>query len=168
MLLGLVAAALAEGIGISTLLPVFKMAGNIGEGGLLAANPDPGPIGEIERAVIGGLMAIGVQPTLGPLLSVIVGFMFLKASLVIVAKRQVGNTVARAATDLRLRLLNGLMAARWRYFTNHKLGIVTNAFATGDNDFHKGPGDINEKIIHCCLDAFVEALGANECEGEAR
>ena len=33
---------------------------------------------------------------------------------------------------------------------------VTNAFATADNDFHKGPDDINERIIHCGFDAMAE------------
>lgn len=36
---------------------------------------------------------------------------------------------------------------------------VTNAFATMENDFHKGPDDINERILRCCLKAFEEALG---------
>jgi len=35
---------------------------------------------------------------------------------------------------------------------------VTNTMATGDNDFHKGPEDINYKIIECCMDALKEAL----------
>jgi len=36
---------------------------------------------------------------------------------------------------------------------------VTNSFATSDNDFHKGPEDINERILRCCLTAFCESLG---------
>lgn len=36
---------------------------------------------------------------------------------------------------------------------------VTNTLATGDNDFHKGPEDINERILCCCLAAFCESLG---------
>lgn len=35
---------------------------------------------------------------------------------------------------------------------------VTNAFATAENDFHKGPGDINEKVLTCCLQTFREAI----------
>ncbi len=46
---------------------------------------------------------------------------------------------------------------------------VTNAFATAENDFHKGPADINEKIIRCCLNTFSAALdggdGNRECGG---
>ncbi|NOY79833.1 MAG: nucleoside phosphorylase [Kiritimatiellaeota bacterium] len=36
---------------------------------------------------------------------------------------------------------------------------VTNSFATAENDFHKGPADINEKVILCCLNTFSEVLG---------
>ncbi len=36
---------------------------------------------------------------------------------------------------------------------------VTNTFATSDSDFHKGPDDINERILSCCLAAFCESLG---------
>lgn len=35
---------------------------------------------------------------------------------------------------------------------------VTNALATADTDFHKGPSDVHEKVITCCLEAFAEAL----------
>jgi uridine phosphorylase len=35
---------------------------------------------------------------------------------------------------------------------------VTNAMATTEGDFHKGPADIHEKVIACCLAAFREML----------
>jgi hypothetical protein len=35
---------------------------------------------------------------------------------------------------------------------------VTNAFATTENDFHKGSVDINKKIIISCFEAFAETL----------
>ncbi|MHB1033677.1 MAG: nucleoside phosphorylase [Pirellulales bacterium] len=35
---------------------------------------------------------------------------------------------------------------------------VTNTFATTENDFDKGPADINQRIIHCCFDAFLDAM----------
>ena len=36
---------------------------------------------------------------------------------------------------------------------------VTNALATTESDFHKGPADIHEKVILCCLAAFAETMG---------
>ncbi len=35
---------------------------------------------------------------------------------------------------------------------------VTNSFATQENDFEKGDGNINERIIECCLASFREAV----------
>lgn len=34
---------------------------------------------------------------------------------------------------------------------------VTNTMAIGDNDFHKGPADINHKVIECCLETLRDA-----------
>jgi len=39
---------------------------------------------------------------------------------------------------------------------------VTNTMATGDNDFHKGPEDINRKIIECCLGAMKDAMARGD------
>jgi uridine phosphorylase len=36
---------------------------------------------------------------------------------------------------------------------------VTNTLATGEQDFHKGPEDIHERILLCCFDTFADALG---------
>lgn len=38
---------------------------------------------------------------------------------------------------------------------------VTNTFATTDNDFDKGPADINRRVVNCCFDAFSEAMRAD-------
>lgn len=38
---------------------------------------------------------------------------------------------------------------------------VTNSFATQENDFEKGEGNINEGIIECCLASFGEALAGS-------
>lgn len=37
---------------------------------------------------------------------------------------------------------------------------VTNAQATNDADFQKGPPDINQRILACCIQTFIEALGS--------
>jgi uridine phosphorylase len=34
---------------------------------------------------------------------------------------------------------------------------VTNMLATGEEDFHKGPENIHERILRCCLNALVQA-----------
>jgi hypothetical protein len=43
---------------------------------------------------------------------------------------------------------------------------VTNTFATTENDFDKGPVDINQRIVNCCFDAFSDAMKpAGDTEG---
>jgi uridine phosphorylase len=42
---------------------------------------------------------------------------------------------------------------------------VTNALATSDDDFQKGPPDINQRILSCCFQAFAEVLGSPKRRG---
>ena len=119
MLVCLVVAALAEAIGLSTALPLISMAfGGEGEGSPYEAHV---------RSV---LAWIGVEPKLGPLVSLVVGAFWVKAMLILLSKRQVGYAVAQVATDLRLSLLRALLAARWGYYTRQPVGAVSNAIAT--------------------------------------
>ena len=64
------------------------------------------------------------------LLGLIVSAVWLKGVAMLLSKRQVGYTVARVATDLRLGLLRALLAARWSTFTRQPAGQVANAMAT--------------------------------------
>ncbi len=42
---------------------------------------------------------------------------------------------------------------------------VTNTFATSDKDFQKGPDDMNERILRCCLATCCESLGRENGTG---
>ena len=64
------------------------------------------------------------------LLSIVVIGMILKSVLVLAANRQVGYTVARVATDLRLGLIRSLLAARWEYYLRQPVGALANSLAT--------------------------------------
>jgi ATP-binding cassette subfamily C protein len=44
--------------------------------------------------------------------------------------RQVGYTVARVATDLRLQLLKALLSTRWEYFSGQPVGKLANAISS--------------------------------------
>ena len=48
----------------------------------------------------------------------------------LLSKRQVGYTVAWAATDLRLNLLRALLASRWPYYTRQPVGAVATAMSS--------------------------------------
>jgi ATP-binding cassette subfamily C protein len=127
MVLGLIFAALAEGVGIGAMLPLFALV--LRE----QAGTDAAELGgetDIERRVADLFTSMGIEVTLANLAIVLLSTLIVKAGLVIAAKRQVGYTVAQSATDLRLRLLEALMSARWRYFVDQRMGIMTNAFST--------------------------------------
>ena len=129
MLLCLVVATLAEGIGLSTALPLLSLAFG-GEG---ASSP-------YEEHVRNLLARLGVEPSMGPLITLVLAAFWIKALLMVLSKSQVGYAVAHVATDLRLSLLRALLAARWSYYTRQPVGAISNAMATeadrASNAFH--------------------------------
>jgi ATP-binding cassette subfamily C protein len=110
----LLAAGLAEGIGLASLLPLLTVA---------AGTPGDSAI---ERAVLSGLDGIGLGPDLGLLLAIVVGGLVAKAGLMLVAMNHVGYAVADVATGLRLDLIERLLEARWGYFTRQPVGRFAN------------------------------------------
>ena len=127
MLIALLLAGLAEGVGLSALLPLISVAMSGQMGGATGAST--GHSG-LERFVTKTLVSVGLTPTLGVLLIVIVSAIVLKSGLVLLAKRQVGYTVAGVATDLRLSLIRALLVARWEYFALQPIGVLANSMAT--------------------------------------
>ena len=116
MLLG----ALLDGLGMSAFLPVLGVA-------MSADGSEPSGF---EALVLEQLDAFGISRELGPLLLVLGTAFWLKALFLIVARLQVGYTVAHIATDLRLRLLRALLATSWHYYTRQPVGLAVNAIAT--------------------------------------
>ncbi len=108
---------LAEGVSVVTLLPVLGLAAGMGEESM------PGLAVTVED----GLRAVGVEPTIGVLLVILVAGMVGKAVLKLVAMWQAGIASAQIATDLRLALIDSLMRARWGYFVEQPTGRLTNA-----------------------------------------
>lgn len=123
-------AALAEGVGLASVLPVLSVvtAGS-GASGPLAAVGGGGSsrLGQWLGTLLG---SVGLQPHFGLLCALVVVGMLGKAGFILLAQRQVGYTVAHVATDLRLALLRSLLAARWGYLSRQPAGGFANAFAT--------------------------------------
>ncbi len=130
MLLALMLAGAAEGIGLTALLPLVS----IGIGSQTGAQGDTFVGGSgLERMVTEALVAIGLTPTLGILLTLITLAITMKSLLLLVAKKRIGYTVAQVATDLRLSLLRALLLTKWEYFISQPVGLLTNAIATEAN-----------------------------------
>jgi len=120
VLICLLFAGLAEGLGMAALLPVLSIAVS---GGASDNNA-------LTKLISNFLSIFGFEPSIGILLSLVVVVMIIKAALVLLAAKQVGYTAAHVATDLRLALINGLMKARWKFFTSQPTGRFVNAIAT--------------------------------------
>jgi len=114
LLLALLLASLAEGLGLGSLLPMLTVAVD-GE-----AADGPG------HAVARWLAAAGIEPELGPLLLLILVGITLKSVLLLLAHSQVGTTATRFVTALRHELLASTLASRWGHFLSLPGGSLTN------------------------------------------
>ena len=128
MIAALLLAGVLEGIGLSMLLPILGIAiGQQSTGGRVATGS------KLEQLARDGFSALGISPTVGLLLLIFIATISVKSALVLLAKRQVGYTVARVATDLRLEMLRALLVSRWQYFLKQPLGSLANSMATESN-----------------------------------
>jgi ATP-binding cassette subfamily C protein len=118
---------LFEALGVTALLPVLAL---ISKETSDASAPESAETSALGATADKALEALGLEPSLLGLLPVIIILFWLKAGVILFAKRQIGYTVARIATDLRLKLLKGLMAARWSHYTRLRTGSAANALAT--------------------------------------
>lgn len=129
MLLALLLSGMAEGIGLSALLPLMNIAL-----GSEAASMIPGaPQAEssaFEQTVLGALESVSISPTLGNMLFIILAGVTFKCIFLLVAQRQVGYTAAQVGTDLRLQMLRAVLRSKWEYFLHQPVGKLTNALAT--------------------------------------
>lgn len=112
---------LAEGVGVFSLLPLLSLAqpGTADEQG-----------GREENLLTELIGTLGLEPTVGTLLLVLVLATMVKAALFVLAMRQVGFVAADVATGLRLDLLQSLTRARWTYLTSRPSGAFVNAMGT--------------------------------------
>ena len=126
MLLSLIMAGVVEGIGLTALLPLLQKVIHLPT----AASSGSAAVSGIGNFVNSALLSLGITPTVGSLLLVILIGVFLRSLLILIADRKVGYTVANVATDLRLSLLQSLLSTRWGYFLDQKVGSMANAAGT--------------------------------------
>ncbi len=118
----LMLASLAEGVGLSAFLPLLTLAiGSTEEGG---AEPSG-----LELWIRGLFDSVGLDLTIEAVLIVLVAAFTIKGLLVLASRVLVGFLVARAITDLRLRLLRALMRSSWGYYVQQKIGTFSNAYS---------------------------------------
>ena len=125
MLVALLLAGIAEGVGLSALLPMLNIAISNDAG---AAGP--AQQNAFEQFVTESLARFGIDPNINVMLIIIVVGVTLKSLLLLIAQKKVGYTAARIATDLRLQMLHSILRSRWEYFLHQPIGKLTNALAT--------------------------------------
>ncbi|SEK56740.1 ABC transporter ATP-binding protein [Nitrosovibrio tenuis] len=118
VLVALLAAGIAEGLSLTALLPLLSIA---------VGDPTNSDIG---RQIVQLLQRVGIEPTIGVMLLIIVAGMITKSLILLVANRQVGYTVAHVATSLRLELIDALLGSRWQYYLRQPMGSLANSVAT--------------------------------------
>ena len=126
MLLALLFAGIAEGAGLSALLPLLNIAINRSPDGEDSTGND----NEFSQAVTEFLNRLGIEADIGTLLIIIVIGITIKSLLLLIAKKQVGYTAAQVTTDLRLDLLRVVLRSKWEYFVHQPIGKFTNSLAT--------------------------------------
>ena len=117
LLFSLLLAGCLEGLGLVAILPLLS----------LVLESDAESASSLSRHVTSAFESLGLAPTLGTILLVIVGTISAKAALLVFASRQVGYTAAYVAMLLRRRLLTALTEARWSFFVKNRSGTVTSA-----------------------------------------
>ncbi len=113
----LILAAFAETLGIGALLPLVTTVLGQGAGG------------ESSETLNNIFHTVGLEPTLGILLTIVVGMICTKATIVFFALRYAGFVSADIARQFQMRLINALMKAQWQYFSGLSLGVISNSIA---------------------------------------
>lgn len=115
----LLLAGVAEAGSVGTLLPaassVLDSTARSGNGAGLAI-----------KSFIEGL---GIQPSLGNLLIIVVSLMVLKSLLAFAALSYSGITSARVAINLRRKLIKAIFDARWSFYAEQSGGRFANAIS---------------------------------------
>ena len=127
LLPALLLASLAEGLSAAFVLPILNLAGS-DDGSLSSGMGAAGD--EFAQALTDIIEWLGFSADLQTMLVLIVLGILLKSLLVLVANKRIGYVAARLTTDLRLELLQAVLASRWRYFVSQPIGNLANAMAT--------------------------------------
>jgi ATP-binding cassette subfamily C protein len=117
VLLCLLIASLAGGLGTVSLMPLFTIATE-------NAQHSDSPVAQL---VLGLLDLLDLKAGVGPLLLVLVVGISIKALLTLLAMVYVGNTTAAVATSLRSDLIKRLLQVRWSYLASQPMGRFANA-----------------------------------------
>jgi ATP-binding cassette, subfamily C, bacterial len=119
---GLVLAGLAEGAGVSSMLPMLNLATGDGLGD-----------SKLELVFLSIMDTIGVSPTFTNVLVLLAVVIAIKGVFLISALGLAGVAVAHTSAELRTGLLQKLLKAKWSYFLSQPIGLFSNAMGNEAN-----------------------------------
>lgn len=117
----LILAGAADGIGLSALLPLL----NLTMQGDSTAGEDA-----LSRNFREGFEYLGIEPTLVVMLIIIISGIAVKNLFLFFTEQRTGYIAANITTELRMRLLRAITSSQWRYFTGQSAGSLANSMAT--------------------------------------
>ena len=123
VLFALLVAALCEAVGISALLPAVAIVADQ-PGGTAS-----GSHSALSHNVIRALDWVGIAPSLGNLMLIIVTALLLKSVVGFFALVYAGNSAARVGVRMRERLLDALFGASWRFYSQQQSGSFASAIS---------------------------------------
>ncbi len=122
-MIGVMAASLLEGLSVASLFPILS---------LVSGDPGEKP-NKVERFILMALDFLHIPATLGSLVLLLGAFALLKAVISLNVSRYVGYLVAEIATEMRSRMIDAMLAARWSYYTVNPIGRFAGAITTEAN-----------------------------------
>jgi len=141
-----------EGVGIASLWPIVGLI----SGGSAATSHSMG------ATVVTALQTLGLPLTVEVLLGVIVVVSLLRFALTAAATIFIGRSVAKVTTELRLRLINAAVRARWSFFTsqpNARFTTAIGADGTRASTAYKVSGNVIaatiKAIVYLCMAFWI-------------
>ena len=125
LILLVLAAGIAEGIGIAAFLPILTAAG--------VPTEQAGAIQIIDQA----MAWLGIQPDVVVLLPLVALIFVVKGGLVFGSNVAIGYSATAFGTRQRRKLMRGLLSARWSYLMVQPVGVFANVITT---DTTRGTG----------------------------
>lgn len=149
VLVSLLIGGLAENLSIATLWPIISMAsGDTHQSDKM-----------VDRIVTDILAFLHLPPSLGILLSFMILFVAIKFIFSVIGMIFVGREVASVATNLRLRLIDAIMRARWSYFTAQPSGRFTSAISM-ESDRASNAFRQSGLALAKCVECLAYLIGA--------
>lgn len=151
LVLAMLVAGLLEGVGVAAFFPILAI---VTQG---ASKPS-----RLNQAIEQALAFFHLPPSIGILCLVIVIAMWLKAVINLGVARSLGRIGASIAQEIRQRLLQALVDAKWSYFTIQPVGRFVSAATTeaswASTAFRSALQAIEQStrtVIYCALALFM-------------